>query len=130
MANIKTTYDTNKDLTSFIVTGKLTPADLYDCLAHYFGGSVTLSTRWDITEAEVPAAPVDEICSLAQYVRSLSDARIGGKTAILSNDDLGYGMSRMLGTFYELENVPFEIQVFRRRNEATKWLENGSALRS
>ena len=127
MADIKTTYDPNKDLTSFKVTGKLTPADLYDCLAHYFGGSVTLSTLWDITEADLPSATVDEICNLAQYVSKLSDARKGGRTAIISNHDLGFGMSRMLGTFYEMENVPFEIQVFRRLNEARAWIGVGGA---
>ena len=125
MVNINTKYDLNKELTTFKVTGKLTAADLYECLTHYLGGKVTLRTLWDITEAKVPAATVDEVCNLAQYVRNLSDARIGGKTAIISNDDLGYGMSRMLETLYELEHVPFEVQVFRRLDEAEAWIGIG-----
>ena len=125
MVNIRTTCDQNKDLTTFKVTGKITETDLYDCLANYFGVNFTLSTLWDITEADIPAATVDEISNFAQYVRYLSDARKGGKTAIIANDDLGYGMSRMLGTFYELENVPFEIQVFRSLDEGKAWLGNG-----
>ena len=125
MATIKTTFHPNKDLTTFKVTGKLKPDAIYDCLAAYFEGSVTLRTLWDITEATVPSVTADEICSLAKYVRNLSDARIGGKTAIISNDDLGYGMSRMLGTLYELEHIPFEIQVFRNLDEAMDWIGAG-----
>ena len=130
MEYIKTTYDPNKDLTSFKVTGKLTAADLYDCVSNFFGGSVTLDTLWDITEAEIPVGSADEISNLAQYVRNLSYARNGGKTAIISNNDLGYGMSRMLGTLYEMEKVRFEIQVFRSIDEATQWLGDGSTMRS
>ena len=63
--------------------------DLYDCLAQYFGGRVTLRTLWDITEAKMPSASTDEICSLAQYVRNQSGARVGGQTAIITKDDLG-----------------------------------------
>ncbi|MDJ0889039.1 MAG: hypothetical protein QNI89_17170 [Desulfobacterales bacterium] len=126
MDNIKKTYEPNNDLTTFKVTGKLTGADLYDCVSNFFGGSVTLNTLWDITEAEVPVGSADEISNLAHYVRNLSYARHGGKTAIISHNDLGYGMSRMLGTLYEMEKVPFEIHVFRSIDEATQWLGNGS----
>ena len=86
------------------------------------GGRVTLRTLWDITEADVPAATADEICSLAHYVRNISDDRKGGKTAIISSDNLSFGMSRMLGTLYELEHVPFEVQVFRNLEEARGWI--------
>ncbi len=127
MVNIKKTYDLNKNLTTFKITGQMMAGDLYDCLAQYFGGKVTLRTLWDITEAQIPSATVDEISDLAQYVRNMADARMGGKTAIISKDDLGYGMSRMLGTLYELEQVPFEIQVFRSLEDARAWIGVGGS---
>ncbi len=126
MVNIEKKYNLDKNLTMFKVTGKIMADDLYSCLAQYFGGRVTLRTLWDITEAQIPSATADEISNLAQYVRNLSDTRMGGKTAIVAKDDLGYGMSRMLGTLYELEQVPFEIQVFRCLDEARAWIGVGS----
>lgn len=97
-------------------------ADFYDCLARYYGGEVTSHTLWDATEIDVSTSNTDEMRELAQHVRKIADTRVGGKTAIVTSDDLGYGMSRMLEAFYEMAQVPFEIQVFRTIAEAKKWL--------
>ena len=50
---------------------------------------------------------------------------LSGKTAIITADDRGYGMSRMLETLYRLEQMPFEIQVFNNLEEAVEWMGVG-----
>ncbi|MBC2734147.1 MAG: hypothetical protein HF981_07305 [Desulfobacteraceae bacterium] len=122
MGNIETTYDLPKDLTTFKVVGKMRIVDFYDCLEIYYEGGVTPLTLWDLTEADVSGISSDEISNFAQYSRNFAEARKGGKTAIVFNDSLDYGLGRMFATYLELADVPLEVHTSRNLDDAKKWL--------
>ena len=122
MGTIETTYDLTRDLTVVKATGKMEAADFRAWTARYYRGTITKLVLWDIVQADLSALKTDDIRDDAKQTKDLADIRKGGKTAIVSSNSLEYGLSRMLETFYDLERVPFEVQVFRTMDEAMEWL--------
>lgn len=122
MGTIETTYDLTRDLTVVKATGKMEAADFRVWTAQYYRGTITKLVLWDIAQADLSALKTDDIRDDAKQTKDLADIRKGGKTAIVSSNSLEYGLSRMLEAFYDLERVPFEVQVFRTMDEAMEWL--------
>lgn len=122
MGVIETTYDLVQNLTIIRAVGKMEPGDFREWTARYYTGTVTLHTLWDLTQADLSAIQADDLRNDAAHTKDLADVRKGGKTAIVSANTLAYGMSRMLEAFYGLEEMPFDVQVFRTLEEARAWL--------
>ena len=122
MGSIETTYDLARDLTIVKATGKMKPDDFQAWTAEYYKGKVTSLCIWDLTQADLSALKTNDLIDDAQQTKSLSSVRKGGKTAIVTGNSLEYGLSRMLEVYYDIENVPFEVQVFDAMDKAEKWL--------
>ncbi len=122
MGHITTAYDLPNDLTTFMVVGKMSSDDFYECLDDYYTGSVTLLNLWDATEADLSAIATYEIEVLAYYGRKLAEARKGGKTAIVFHTLHDFGLGRMLQSLMEIAGLPLETYVCRSHNEAMEWL--------
>ena len=54
--------------------------------------------------------------------RRVAHLRRGGKTVVVTQNTLEFGMSRMREAFGEIEKMPFEFRTFRNLNDAKKWL--------
>jgi hypothetical protein len=122
MGTIETTYDLPKDLTIATASGQMSARDFREWTANYYRGTVTKLVLWDILDADLSGLHADDIMHDAKQTKELANMRIGGKTAIVSSNSLEYGMSRMLEAFYDLESVPFEVQVFHTLGDAKRWL--------
>lgn len=122
MGTIETTYDLSRDLTLVKATGTMTADDFKEWTAAYYAGTVTSLALWDLTQADLSDIHTKDLLNDAAHTKSVADVRKGGKTAIVSGSSLEYGLSRMLSTFYEFEQMPFEVQVFENMNEAMKWI--------
>lgn len=83
MGTIETTFETETDLTLVKGTGKLTVHDFHDWLEKYFPGQVTPLILWDETEADLSGLDTDALLGLARRAKQASDARKGGKGAIV-----------------------------------------------
>ena len=59
---------------------------------------------------------------IGQY-RHRFEERKGGKSAVVASSDLQYGVSRILGTLYEIEGYPTRLGIFRTMEEAMEWLD-------
>jgi len=125
MGSIETKYDLARDLTLIIATGVMKAADFQEWTDRYYEGRVTSLCLWDLTQADLSAIKTDDLINDAKNTKSLADVRKGGKTAIVSGNTLEYGLSRMLEAFYDIEQVPFEVQVFDDMRKAMKWLGVG-----
>ena len=123
MGEIETTYDLPGNLTIIKAVGKMEPGDFREWTASYYTGPVTLHTLWDLTQADLSQIQAADLRDDAAHTKLLADVRKGGKTAIVSANTLAYGMSRMLEAFYELEEIPFDVQVFHSLEEARAWLD-------
>ncbi len=65
-----------------------------------------------------------DILDHVNFARQLiADARKGGKTAVLIDKDLlGFGLSRMRETYFDMEGVPVAMQTFTDIENALEWL--------
>jgi len=122
MGSIATTYDLPNDLTIVTAAGRMQPADFQEWNAIYYKGRVTSLILWDLRPADLSEIQTEDLKQDAIHTGNMAAVRKNGKTAIVSGDALAYGLSRMLETFYELENIPFAMEVFRDIEEAHKWL--------
>jgi hypothetical protein len=122
VGTIETKCDPSRNLTVAKATGMMTSNDFLDWTADYYSGTTTLFVLWDLSEANLSEINTGNIRDDAKLTKSLADKRKGGKTAIVSGNSLEYGISRMLETFYEMEEVPFEVQVFYDIDKAMEWL--------
>lgn len=125
MGRIETTYDPLRDLTIFKLAGKVSAVDLFDCLANYCSGAVTLLNLWDDTETDLTAITASEIEDFAEYASHLAEARKSGKTAIVFGRAFEFGLGRMFETYLELAGLPIEVHLCRSIDDARKWLGVG-----
>jgi len=60
---------------------------------------------------------------LIKWLKEFSSFLKNGKLGIVSDDNLIYGLSRMLELLADSNLIPIKIQVFRERKEADEWME-------
>ena len=63
----------------------------------------------------------DDLQEIIAFVANYRTERLHGRTALVSAQDLDYGLSRMSETLAELKNLPWEIRHFRGREAAGAW---------
>ncbi len=109
MGTIETTYDRARDLTIAKASGRMTAEDHREWIKTYYDGDkVTSRILWDVREADFSQITRQDILDHVHFARQLiADARKGGKTAVLIDKDmLGFGLSRMRETYFDMEGVP------------------------
>ena len=114
--------DPSLDLTTFTLSGEMTLDELLTALASYGKDGPTLYELYDAREMAGQRPSFDEMNNLAGYLSRFSKKRpSGSKTAIVVNQDVDFGLSRMISILTETTTV-FDIQVFRKLEEARAWL--------
>jgi hypothetical protein len=123
---ITSKVEKKRNLTIFTLTGDLTLDEIIGALKSFWeGGELTLHTLWDTQNALVKNLKSSDIENIAWFIgqnRNRLGKRKDGKAAIVASTDLQYGLSRVLGTLYERENVPVRLHPFRSMEEAIRWL--------
>jgi len=123
---ITSKVDKKMNLTTFTLTGELTMDEIIGALKSFWEGrELTLNTLWDTRNSVVTNLKSSEIGNIAGFVgqyRNRFEERKNGKAAIAASTDLQYGLSRILGTVYEREDVPIKLHPFRTMEEAIQWL--------
>ena len=122
MGPIETDIDLPKDLTTYKVVGKVALGDFLESLSSYYQGEVTPLTLWDFTAADITAMASDEISHLAEYASTLAVRRQRGRTAIVFDAPLDFGLGRMFETHLEMTGLPLEVRLFRNLADAREWL--------
>ena len=123
MGEISATYDMAKNLTHVKATGNMTADDFHRWMVTYYEGDITLLTLWDLTEADILELSTDDVKEIAQRTRKIaSDARQGGKSALVFNNTFHFGMGRMFEAYSELADMPFEFRAFQSFDDAREWL--------
>ena len=123
---ITSEVDKTRNLTIFTLTGELTLDEILGALKSFWEDrELTLNTLWDARNAIVTNIRSSELQNIAGFIgqyRNRFEERENGKAAIVAPTDLQYGLSRILGTFYEREGLPIKLQPFRTMEEAIQWL--------
>ena len=124
---ITSTVEKSKNLTIYILTGELTLDEILNALQSFWEAhTLTLNLLWDARSAKMSQLKSEEAAKITGFIGQYKhrfEERIGGKAAIVASSNLQYGLSRILGTFYEMEGFPTQLKIFRIMDEAVKWLD-------
>jgi hypothetical protein len=124
---ITSQVDKTKELTIYTLSGELTLDEILDALKSFWEAhTLTLNLLWDARSAKLSQLKSEEVTKITgfigQYMHRFKE-RKGGKAAIVASSNLQYGLSRILGTFYEMEGFPTQLKVFRTMDEAIEWFD-------
>lgn len=124
---ITSQVDKTKNLVIYTLTGELTLDDIQSTLkAFWEAHELTLNTLWDARSAKLTnleSSDMGRITALIGQYTHRFEERKGGKSAVVASSDLQYGLSRILGTLYEVEDFPTQLKIFRIKDEAVEWLD-------
>jgi len=124
---ITSQIDKTRNLIIYTLTEELTLDDIQSTIkAFWEAHELTLNTLWDARRAKLThlkSSDMENITALiGQYSHRFED-REGGKSAVVASSDLQYGLSRILGTLYDIEDFPTQLKIFRIKDEAVEWLD-------
>ena len=124
---ITSQVDKTKNLTIYTLTGELTLDEIQNAITSFWEAQeVTLKGLWDARSAKLTnlkSTDMERITALIGQYKHRFEERKGGKSAVVASSDLQYGLSRILGTFYEMEGFPTQLKIFRIMDEALEWLD-------
>ncbi len=121
---IEIQYSDDRKGVDFYAVGYVTGKEIIECGKEIFKEKGFSSLRYWIvdrsrcTEYEVTA---DEVRLIAELDKRAAKENPNMITAIISETDLQYGMSRMYETF--VGESGFKTKLFRDRDTAEKWIE-------
>ena len=111
----------------------------YDVIIDYidFIGSLKgeIDCRYELHDHTNTASlklSTDDIRNITSYAIKTNDIFQQSFLAIYAPNDITYGMARMFGAFYEMENRRIHAEIFRNRENAIHYLNekmNGHARR-
>ena len=113
--------DNDSQLTRFKVTGEATFEEGLSANRTFYEGSPTKNVLWDFSGASLDKITSDQFRQIVDSVKHLTGKRRNGKTAFLVSRDLEFGIARMLQVFTEINEPPFNVQVFKSMDEVTRW---------
>ena len=120
---IETIIEDSKNLTLNNCSGTVTVEEIRQRIDEFYNYKPTRNIIWDLSEATVPGVSKQDIEDLVWYAKQRSHSRTGAKTAIVTSDDLLFGMSRMYQVFSESAEQEAAVQVFRTQQEALSWID-------
>ena len=112
-----------KDLTVFKVTGVLSNEEVMPVIKSFYEGKPTKHVLWDLIDTTEVQLTSEEVEKVAYYRPRYEGKRASGKTAIVAQKDILFGISRMFEMQSKMLEAPYAIMVFRDLNEAYKWLD-------
>ena len=119
-SNIKTTIVGGVTMRS--VLGETTADELLNALRNFYEGQITQDVIWDLTKGSLQLLTDNDMRRIAKFVFSHAHKRLGRKTAIVAPTDIEFGMSRMINTYGDLADLPFETRTFRTLSDAAEWI--------
>ena len=122
MGSIETTYVLENDLSVVKAVGRISEADFQEWAQDFYSGQVTADILWDLTAADLSTITNDDIQEIARRAGAFSSKRKGGRSAFVCGHDLAYGLSRAFEAYTMIDELPFQVQVFRDLDDAREWL--------
>lgn len=123
MATINITFVPEDDLTIFNVIGDLTAEEILKYSTEYYELKPTKFVMWDATKGTVKNITTEDFRKIATEMKTYTQKRSGGKTALVGKFDLDFGLSRMYSSYTEMEQVPIAYGSFYNVDDAMAWLK-------
>lgn len=120
--------DKAKSLTIFVMIGEPNLDEIHNAIRSFWEAhELTVSALWDVRHAKLnnlKSSDVEKVAAIIGQYAHRFEERKAGKTAVVASSDLQYGLSRILGTFYEIEDFPTQLKILRDMDEAMEWLDH------
>jgi hypothetical protein len=119
---IEWSIDKQRRLAMARVTGVVDAGEVVGGLAELVGHEdfvPGMPSVWDLSEADISILNKDGMKSVGLHNRATADRRGEAKAAIVSSEDLSFGVGRMLEVLSASPNL--EIRVFRDLESAQEW---------
>ena len=120
---IRKSTDEKRNLTVQTCTGVISSQEIEEAIMSVYDGKPTRNQLWDLTGANVENIDRSSIRQFAKLVSERGHGRSGGKTAIVSSVDLGFGLARVYGVMADITDQQIEVRVFRSIDEANAWVD-------
>ena len=123
MAGIGKHIDTEKNLTIYELQGEISVDELLKLNEKFLTGYATSNIIFDVMDGSLKKITKDGLENNVLKIRA--EKRKERKIAIVGKKDVDFGMGRMYAAYLKIENAGVNIDVFRTRSEALKWLGLG-----
>ena len=123
---IKTTNDRSNEFTEHVVTDTVTDEEMFKCQDEFLKNNPTKLELWDMSNADLDRITTEGVRQFISRAAHLGKTRQGGRTAVIVQSKLQYGLGRMAQAFGEFTSLPFSLRLFRIRVDAIAWLKTGS----
>jgi hypothetical protein len=123
MAYITKRIDYDNDLTIIVVEGSLEFHDVFLNISEFYINNLTKNTLVDLRKGSIGDISSEDLKQIAYAMKEYIKNHQGGKTAIVTQIDVDFGMLRMYEAYAQFENLPISYKIFRDIEEAREWLQ-------
>jgi len=110
------------DLTIHEATEEINTQEIISLLKDFYQNRLTTYLIWDLNKGGNPELSPNDIMKIIGISIEYGSLRKTGKTAIVTDNDLYFGLSRMYETYNEIEtDLSLQVQVFRNFKQALSW---------
>jgi len=120
---ITTHIDKSEDITTFIVTGVLSYDEVMTVVEGFYTGEPTKYVLWNLIEATENQLSPEQINNVISFQPRFKRKRESGKTAIIAQDGLLWGLSRRLAIESNKLEARYTVLVFNSEHAAYRWLD-------
>lgn len=120
---IHTQIDGEAGVVTHTVQGHLRPGEIEGALQRAFRSPEfrpEMGVLWDLREGSAVELRTDELVAAALTARSYGSSRGHGRTALLVESAVDFGLARVAQAY--LQELPREVEVFTTYDEAITWL--------
>lgn len=115
-------FDDKLNLTTYVCSELVTATEIEEQVRALYRGKPSLNALWDFSEADLAALSPQDIRGIAQYVKTASHSRAGGKTALVFSSDMLVEMGPLLESIAEIEVPDAKIKVFNDLKGGLAWI--------
>lgn len=122
MATFKTSKDAILDLTMVEVSGELSAIEITEWVVEYYRRPPTKSILWDYRKADLSTGNLEAIDKIHRQVIESSEARPGGKTALVFGDDHSFKLGEIFSDLVVKSGHEVMFKAFLNTGDAISWL--------
>lgn len=119
---VKSIRDDSTQITEHIAMGTIIDDEMFASQKEFLEHDPTKLELWDMTGSDLSKITITGMRQFMNRAVQLGEARRGGKTAVVVQSKLQYGIGRIAEAFAEFLNFPFDFRLFNQRDEAISWL--------
>lgn len=126
---IESIRHSSSDITEHIATGVITDDDMFVSQKEFLENNPTKLELWDMSESDLSKITIAGMRKFLSRAAKLGTAREGGKTAVVVQSTLQFGLGRIAEAFSEFVSLPFEFRLFKQKDSAISWLNEVSDVK-